>query len=294
MTNRLFTFGCSFTENRWPTWANILGRQYKTFENWGREGAGNSFIFNSLIECNKRNAINKHDTVIVMWTSIGREDRYVKGEWLTPGSIYKQDLYDNTFVDKYADPTGYLIRDSAFVSAAKSILDATGCQYYFLSSVPFNMPDDNIFKLFSIDRKITKLYAEEFAIIKPSVYEIIFNCNWFSRVGYRNLKKLQTEYEVKRGSDWPTWNKFAEQDFSNTPKNVVTEINENHNFSNRLLYRTDSHPLPTEHVEYIDKVLPDIVISHESREWAETVTDLIINDKDYYNYFNRENRPQRF
>ena len=84
MRNRLFTFGCSFTEYRWPTWANILGQNFDQFENWGQPGGGNTFILNSLMECINRNIIQANDTVIIMWTSIGREDRWVKGRgWVT-------------------------------------------------------------------------------------------------------------------------------------------------------------------------------------------------------------------
>ena len=53
--SRLFTFGCSFTSYHWPTWADILGREYDYFENWGRSGGSNQFIFNSLIEAKRLN-----------------------------------------------------------------------------------------------------------------------------------------------------------------------------------------------------------------------------------------------
>jgi hypothetical protein len=71
----LFTFGCSFTEYIWPTWADILGREFEYYENWGKAGGGNQYIFNSLIECHLRNQLTKDDTVIIRWTSPDREDR---------------------------------------------------------------------------------------------------------------------------------------------------------------------------------------------------------------------------
>ena len=46
---RAFVFGCSFTQYYWPTWADILGREFNKFENWGQCGGGNQFIFNSGI-----------------------------------------------------------------------------------------------------------------------------------------------------------------------------------------------------------------------------------------------------
>ena len=70
---RLFTFGCSFTKYIWPTWADILGREYKEFYNYGMSGGGNLFIFDSLIEAIAKHNINKDDTVIIIWTNVTRD-----------------------------------------------------------------------------------------------------------------------------------------------------------------------------------------------------------------------------
>lgn len=291
---RLFTFGCSFTESNWPTWADIVSREYKYFENWAQRGAGNSFIFYSLIECHRRNKISQYDRVMIMWSSIGREDRYVNGKWLTPGSIYNQADYDENFVKKFADPTGYLLRDAAHLAGAKALLDSIGCQYYFFSVVPFNVPDDNIFKVFSTDHKIEQLYYKDFAVVKPSVYEIIFNYNWYNRVGPKDNEKLRAEYEIKRGGEWPTWEKFTEQDFTNIPKHIVDEINVKHNFSNRYLYRYDTHPTTTEYMEYLIKVAPDIDISSTTKAWVLEVTDNIFENKSLAPLWKPAKRPIRF
>lgn len=291
---RLFTFGCSFTNSIRPTWADIVAREYKEFQNWGQAGAGNSFIFYSLMECNKRNKITKDDVVMIMWSSIGREDRYVDGEWLTPGSIYNQTDYDENFVRKFADPTGYLLRDAAHLAGAKRILDAIGCRYYFFSIVPFNVPDDNVFKIFSTDNKIERLYAEEFVAVKPSVYEIIFNCNWYSRAGPKEPEKLREEYEVKRGNEWPTWEKFTEQDFKGIPKPIVDEINNKHEFSNRYLYRYDTHPVAAEYLEYLTQVAPEIELTQQTRDWALALTDLILEHRELKPQWQQSKRPNRF
>lgn len=291
---RFFAFGCSFTNSIRPTWADIVAHEYTEFQNWGQAGAGNSFIFYSLMECNKRNRITQDDVVMIMWSSIGREDRYVAGEWLTPGSIYNQTEYDENFVKKFTDPTGYLLRDAAHLASAKGLLDAIGCRYYFFSIVPFNVPDDNVFKIFSTDHKIEKLYAEEFATVKPSVYETIFDCNWYSRVGPKETKKLQSEYNVKRGGEWPTWEQFTAQDFTGVPERIVSEINDRHEFSNRYLRRYDTHPVAAEYMEYLMKVAPDIEISRQTQEWVVEVTDAIFNHKDLAPLWKPAKKPARF
>jgi hypothetical protein len=277
---RFFAFGCSFTNSKHPTWADIVGRQYKTYQNWGQAGAGNSFIFYSLMECHKRNAITPDDVVMIMWSSIGREDRWVKGEqWITPGSIYNQTTYSEEFVEKFADPTGYLIRDMAHLTAAKTILDSIGCEYKFFSIVPFNVPDDNIFKIFSIDNKITTLYADELATVKPSVYEAIFNCDWYSRTGYVDIRGLEQEYTVIRGDSWPTWEQFVAQDFAGVSDSVRQEIDEKYEFSRRLLSRTNTHPMPVEYLLYLNTVAPEIEIFTDTVEWTQTINEMIMTEQ---------------
>jgi hypothetical protein len=277
---RFFAFGCSFTNSKYPTWADIVGYQYKAYSNWGQAGAGNSFIFYSLMECHKRNTITQDDVVMIMWSSIGREDRWVKGEqWITPGSIYNQTTYSEDFVEKFADPTGYLIRDMAHLTAAKAILDAIGCKYKFFSIVPFNVPDDNIFKIFSIDNKITTLYADELAVVKPSVYEAVFNCNWYSRKGYVDLAGLKSEYNVIRGDSWPTWEQFTQQDFNGVSDRVREEIDEKYEFSRRFLFRTNTHPMPAEYLLYLNTVAPEVEIHSDTAEWTRTVNEMIMTEQ---------------
>ena len=74
MKRRLFTFGCSFTNYKWQTWADIIGTQFEEFQNWGNSGAGNFFISSSLYECHSINKITKDDVVLIMFSSIDRFD----------------------------------------------------------------------------------------------------------------------------------------------------------------------------------------------------------------------------
>ncbi len=71
---RLFTFGCSFTNYKWPTWADFIATEYDYYENWGKSGAGNYHILSQLFECNQINNFTKNDTVLIMLTSFTRFD----------------------------------------------------------------------------------------------------------------------------------------------------------------------------------------------------------------------------
>ena len=69
---RLYTFGCSFTKYKWPTWADFIGTQFETYENWGQPGAGNFFIATQVYECCQRNCVGVDDTILVMLSSTNR------------------------------------------------------------------------------------------------------------------------------------------------------------------------------------------------------------------------------
>lgn len=138
------------------------------------------------------------------------------------------------------------------------------------------------------------MYAEEFAAVRPSVYETIFDCNWYSRPGRLETDKLQQEYEVKRGDEWPTWEQFTQQDFTGVPRTVVEEINNKHEFSNRYLQRYDTHPVPAEYLEYLDTVAPELEITQQTREWTAEVTQAILEHRDIKKMWRQSNTPSRF
>lgn len=127
--NRIFAFGCSCTNYFWPTWADIIGTQAKEYYNYGRSGAGNLYISNSIVEASIRHRINKDDLVLVMWSTISREDRYIKSDWLTPGNIYTQDTFSKEFVYKFADNKFYLMRDLGFIAMATEYIKNLNCEY---------------------------------------------------------------------------------------------------------------------------------------------------------------------
>ena len=62
------------------------------------------------------NDINKDTTVIVMWSSIIREDRFIDMHWMSPGNIYNQNRYNDAFME-YVDPVGFfrMIFESLYV-----------------------------------------------------------------------------------------------------------------------------------------------------------------------------------
>lgn len=159
--SRLFTFGCSFTNYRWSTWADCLAPEFDEFYNWGQAGGGNHFIFNSVMEADQRYRFGPGDTIVVCWTSIDREDRYVKGRWQTPGNaFFATNVYNKEYLLTHMDERGWLIRDLAMIKAVKTLLEARpGIVWKFLSMVEIMarpLPDDDV----SLHRDVMRLYSD--------------------------------------------------------------------------------------------------------------------------------------
>jgi hypothetical protein len=264
LSGRLFTFGCSFTEYYWPTWADILGREFEYYENWGRLGAGNQYIFNSLSECHLQHHLTKNDTVIIMWSSPDREDRYINNMWQTPGPLALETFYDKNFVSKYYDQRGYLIRDLTSINAAKDLLDFWGVKYELLSMIPFN---NNL--LYQIDNDLLQLFKSVIQTIKISAYEILYNQNWNSKKFQVDdrwyLNFLENKFNQCAGADWPSFSNFLANNIEGKFRDEMEDFGlfQFKDFS----FESDFHPTPIEHLIYLNTVLPEFKINLETENW---------------------------
>jgi hypothetical protein len=131
---RLFAFGCSFTKYFWSCWPEIVGEDLDIpFYNYGQSGAGNQFIANMVAQADAIHRFNADDLIMICWTNVCREDKWHNGQWATPGNIYTQNIYNSDYVEKWADPLGYLIRDAATMTLTKGYLQNINCQHHFFS-----------------------------------------------------------------------------------------------------------------------------------------------------------------
>lgn len=303
---RLFTFGCSFTKYSWPTWADILGTKFVEHNNWGMPGAGNQYIFNSLVECSKRNQFKAGDTVIIMWTTVSRYDYYANGKWQALGEVLLNQTFPKKFTETFFDFRGYLIRDLAVMSAAKSLLESCGVEYHFLSMTPFDHivteEHNGIFdyvKLKSED--VFALYQEELDIIKPSIFDTVFSGNWSNRNHLTNTKQrpdskevtrlinlktesmISNEYNFLAGFDWPPQQDILKKSY--TKSNVETELESFRLRANEIinqvntsakinlkiykLGREDLHPTPKHYLDYLLHLFPELTFDDEILNWVE-------------------------
>ena len=176
---RLFTFGCSFTGYNWGTWANVLAKELEPVEfyNLGKAGAGNQYIFNTLMQADALYDFTHEDLVVVQWTNVSREDRYTD-EWILPGNIYSQSTYDLEFVRKYFTEFGASLRDYAFIKASHEMLKHK-TQWHFLQMLDITAFGDQ----WNLDskkedvelNKLHALYEETLSHLMPSFYDVLYS-----------------------------------------------------------------------------------------------------------------------
>lgn len=138
---RLFTFGCSFTEYAWPTWADLLSTNFDYYENWGYRGLGNRGIAERVAECHATNHFTKDDTIIVQWSSHLRHDWYhihtlpsnrAPG-WKTSGSIFSmpnRELFNENWINTFFYEPAYIMHTLNNIIMTQGLLKSTGASWY--------------------------------------------------------------------------------------------------------------------------------------------------------------------
>ena len=142
-SKRLFTFGCSYTQYTYPTWADFLGLEFDQFENWGMAGIGCKAIAERVAECHARNNITKNDIVIVQWSTHLRHDFYTpapildrRENWKTMGSVFSVEnrpLYDKKWIDTFFFEPGYIMHCLNHILMIQTMLESIGCTWYMTS-----------------------------------------------------------------------------------------------------------------------------------------------------------------
>lgn len=125
MKNNLFTFGCSYTNYRTPTYADFMAPYFNKVYNSGVAGSGNRAIFNRIHYFISNNLINQNDTVIVQWSSIPREDRILNNgnnNWVPCGLVTNNSIYDIEWVNKWFNPYQNIIELLSYIQSINSMM----------------------------------------------------------------------------------------------------------------------------------------------------------------------------
>jgi hypothetical protein len=143
---RLFVVGCSFTKYFWPTWADIIGREYDHYENWAISGLGNRAIAERLTELVVRNDITADDTIIVQWTDFHRFDihshKLFKG-WVGGGSVFTYPNFYRMWVTQHWEEESFMMHSFNFIKMGITLLESLPCKWYVSSMNDLVEPINN-------------------------------------------------------------------------------------------------------------------------------------------------------
>lgn len=244
----IWTFGCSFTEYFWPTWADILIKHASTLGhdgyNLGRCDAGNQFIASRIWECNAKYSFAPDDYVFICWSSFNREDRFVsesengRGNWVNPGNIASQGIYKNEFIKNWADERHYAMRDCMLITSTLKALDSLGVKVINWTMNPYLQPDtSNAFHSSNSVQEVIKTYNICFKY--PSMMEFMDTLD-------QSIRLHDTKYKNRLRVSWDG-------------RDPIVEF----------------HPSPAEHLNYLQSfICKDIPwatsLSSEAVELAET------------------------
>jgi hypothetical protein len=260
--NRCFAFGCSFTNYRWPTWADIIGQDIPVYQNWGESGAGNPFIFNSVIEAHSRYQFTKGDLVAIMWSIPTREDRYSDNKWLHATIQSMEQVYGSKWVDRFAlDRRAFLIRDFGLIKATQTVLESLECDWTNLALQPMT----------TINDEVAALDFDEATMSEQDQRTFWFNIWEELRNGvvskYAENQDVLTTYQ----DIFPNIEPPCERIFQS-----LTRLR-----TRRAVNNKDVHPTPSEALEYLDTIWPNNTLSTEARQYAATWTDRVFACTDF-------------
>lgn len=191
---RLFAFGCSFTNYKWPMWPEILSHVIPNYYNYGEAASDNQTIFYKVLEADAVHKFNADDLIIVMWTTFWRDSIFHPSRKFFRRRIEIENL---TFKQ-----INFVYRDLNFMKAISNFLKNKSLDYEFLSISGYS-PDLMIkYHTFeNLSQDLTDLknlyvhYNDVLREFKPSFFESIYNCDWsrppegieFSKASYNEI-----------------------------------------------------------------------------------------------------------
>ena len=143
MNKRLFTFGCSFTSWRWPTWNDYIGLNFDEYYSLGCAGADNKNILYRFLQADKKYKFTSDDCVMIMFTSFNRMsyvDKYFHIHNI--GDLVDDNLKLHPIGSGYNFPTA--VYDSCIaIQSIESMLKSKNVKYEFLQSMEHNFYHDD-------------------------------------------------------------------------------------------------------------------------------------------------------
>jgi len=128
---RIFTFGCSFTDYSWPTWADIILYGNLGY-NLGRSGAGYDYILYRIVEADRKFKFTQDDIIIIVLTQPIRLDILLNDEndlyWITKGNALS---HFSDYNDKIFSIDGLLFKSYNNIILMNQYLSSKRLNYIF-------------------------------------------------------------------------------------------------------------------------------------------------------------------
>jgi len=268
---RLYTLGCSFTNYAWPTWADILGLEYETYENWGYPGLGNRAIAERVSNLHALETLTSRDTVIIQWTSHLRHDWHTTDQrhtgqqgvgWKTSGSIFNyinEEIFDDRWLKTFFDEHSYMMHTLNSILLTKQFLEGLGVNYYmtsmgYIHKMNSDYPsNDGHGEIIEGDIDIWK-QIPKLKIYKDNMFD---NDRWLKPIGTYAWTHQESPY------------KFVNKQGKTT---------------------VDRHPTMQQHSDYVNSVIkPKLGLSQivhpQAQNWIDTVSRIYSNTHNNFEYF---------
>lgn len=269
---RLFTFGCSQTFYHYPTWADIVGKNFAYFENWGKPAAGNNYILNALHRCNLVNKFMPTDTVLVLWSGLARIDYYQINQWSHRHQEYFSIGAKNSY---FSCPEGYQWLSFSWMASALHLLQNVKVNFKMFHWQPLDQD------------------TEPYHLFKPVLDNITFapfeaNPELYPMHSY-DLSIAQNNYDRMAGPDWPSLAKILDNSYIHSVtdqfildevRDFVTYLHKDQRLNSKV-YKVDHHPSPNTHLKWVEKYLPSYKISQSTRSWIENIDQKILAQQPY-------------
>lgn len=266
MSFNLYTFGCSFTNYFWPTWADILGKYADNYKNLAVSGSGNYYIFYTLIDFISKHEIKNNDIIAICWSSVYREDRLKDQKWIHSGPLFNSTspIFNNeSFFENLFDPIHYIERDKTFVIAAIELLEAKNIKYAMFGindDLYFSSQKDKNFFINFIVKQFSKKYKN---FVKNQTFNFDSKENFYSKYKDKLLVSMLSVIDEKNTDRALLKIKVGKEE-----KVVLDRY----------------HPTPAEHLNYVENyLLPklnlEITISDEHKKELYTITNELKDKK---------------
>ena len=191
---RLIVSGCSFTCYKWPAWPYFLANQFDETFNYAQAGAGNEYIFHSIVEADNDLTFTSDDTVIIMWSGYCRFDYFVERSkedktfisWNTRGDWLWHMHKD--FIKSYLSESGWAKKSTNYMLATAKYLRAKNIPFIFTS-------------IYNLREHLDPLKDES---TLANVDKIQDGCNFIFRDGISAWAASNRTEEQKKDNSHPT------------------------------------------------------------------------------------------